>query len=376
MSERSPAHTVVLLEYDEISRIGLSHLLTQSGSLTMVGEAATLDLGLPLIRDRIPDLVVIRSKFPILDEIEASRQIKAECPTTHILVLAADDRTVFDCLAAGADGYCLLEAPLGRLMHAAESVAHGAGWLDPSVADRVLRGLGTELLDRQEKVASPLTPREMQVVVLLGKGMSSADIAAHMVLSPETVNSHIRHSMEKLGLKNRTALAVLAHMEKVSAKRGGEEPVLVVEDDQVLREIFVRQLQLLGYRCDTAGDGAEAMRQVKQRRYKAIVMDVKLPVVGGLEATRAIREYEQTGGVSRSRIIGITSGFCTHEEAVAAGMDELLEKPISMAMVSNLLRKLGPATDSGSSSNAMNRATELNLRDHFRFGNPGFGFAY
>lgn len=340
MNERTRVHRVVLIEHDEISRVGLSHLLQKSGNLEIVGEFGQIGDALPKLEDIKPDLVIIRSKFPLVDEVDCTRQVKLTVPEVHILVLAADDHSIFDCLKYGADGYCLMQAPLERLVHAAESVAHGAGWLDPLVAQRVLRNLGTQFLEEQEEMPQSLTRREKEVVALLGQGFSSNDIAAQMVLSTETVNTHIRHAMEKLGLKNRTALAVLAQMENVQADRNGQDPVLVVEDDRVLRDVFVRQLEMLGYRSETAGDGSEAMRLVKQRSYTAIVMDIKLLSVSGLDATKAIREFENHVGRKRTPIVGITSGFCSQEEALAAGMDDLLEKPISMATVSNLLRKI------------------------------------
>jgi DNA-binding NarL/FixJ family response regulator len=172
MNNRRQVHRVALIEHDEISRVGLSHLLQKSGHLQIAGEFSQLTDALRELGSIKPDLVVIRSKFPLVDEVESTRQVKATVPQAHILVLAADDASVFDCLKAGADGYCLMQAPLERLVHAAESVAHGAGWLDPVVAQRVLRNLGMQIMEEQDESPMSLTRREREVVALLGQGLS------------------------------------------------------------------------------------------------------------------------------------------------------------------------------------------------------------
>jgi CheY-like chemotaxis protein len=151
-------------------------------------------------------------------------------------------------------------------------------------------------------------------------------------------------------------------VEAMAAAQVAGRKVLVVEDDFVLRELFIRHLGMLGYSVELAADGSEAVRMVQDVSYSAIIMDIKLLQMDGLEATRRIRQYEQGEKRQPSMIVGITSGFCTRKQALEAGMDEFIEKPVFFDRLRKILERLDTGTppENPESSQMVAAPTDIN----------------
>ena len=161
--------------------------------------------------------------LPLLDGIDATGRIKDEMPETRIIMLTPhdSDRDVFAALGAGADGYCLKEVSGSQLISAIRAVADGVAWRDPGVASRVLRvgrrithhSLLMSLAPRSFSPgiqASSLSQRELDVLRLVVEGLSNQEIAGRLILSVETIKTHMRHIMEKMAVSDRTQAAVKA----------------------------------------------------------------------------------------------------------------------------------------------------------------------
>jgi DNA-binding NarL/FixJ family response regulator len=210
--------SVVIVEDQEIARVGLKVILEASYGIKVLGVAQDGQEAVATTLELKPNVVLMDIGLPILNGIEATKQIKAESPEQRIIMLTShdDDRHVFAALSAGADGYCLKEAPSQQLVMAIKAVSEGVAWLDPGIAGRVLRSIGTgekEKEDEKSNPASALSSRELDVLRLVVDGSTNQEIADKLVLSVETVKTHMRHIMEKLAVSDRTQAAVKAMRE-------------------------------------------------------------------------------------------------------------------------------------------------------------------
>ncbi len=213
----NPNLTVVIVEDQEITRVGLKVILEATFGLTIVGLAKDGEEAVAMVLEKLPSVTLMDIGLPILNGIEATRKIKSEDPTRRIIMLTShdDDRHIFAALAAGADGYCLKEAPAQQLVLAIKAVNEGAAWLDPGIASRVLRAIANggkekEGCDKTSLPPSSLSTRELDVLRLVVDGRTNQEIAEKLVLSVETVKTHMRHIMEKLAVSDRTQAAVKA----------------------------------------------------------------------------------------------------------------------------------------------------------------------
>lgn len=212
--------SVVIVDDQEIVRIGLKVLIDQTDGLKVVGLAQDGREAVLKVEQIKPEVVIMDIGLPLVDGIEATRLIKERFENIRVIMLTShdDDRHIFAALAAGADGYCLKETPGSQLVMAVRSVAEGAAWLDPGIAMRVLkastRGAETQN-DRVDtgSIATTLSKRELEVLRLVVDGNSNQEIADRLVLSVETVKTHMRHIMEKLRVSDRTQAAVKAMRE-------------------------------------------------------------------------------------------------------------------------------------------------------------------
>ncbi|MBZ0187521.1 MAG: response regulator transcription factor [Candidatus Obscuribacterales bacterium] len=212
--------SVVIVDDQEIVRIGLKVLIDRSQGLNVVGLAQDGREAILMVEKLQPDVVIMDIGLPLVDGIEATRLIKEQWQSVRVIMLTShdDDRHIFAALGAGADGYCLKETPGLQLVMAVRSVAEGAAWLDPGIAMRVLkastRGAETTFAEPDaSSIASTLTKRELEVLKLVVNGNSNQEIADKLVLSVETVKTHMRHIMEKLRVSDRTQAAVKAMRE-------------------------------------------------------------------------------------------------------------------------------------------------------------------
>ncbi len=203
--------SVLIVEDHTLMRLGLRQMISREPDLEVIGEARDGEEALALSRRLKPDLILMDLGLPVVSGIEVTRLLKLEYPHLRVLALTShdEDESVFGALAAGADGYCLkgsLDTPT-RLLAAVRAVSSGATWLDPEVADRVLRDLrrlpatGTP---------NPLSAREMEVLKLLADGLSNKEIGQALHISGGTVRVHVSNLTTKLGVNDRVQAAVRA----------------------------------------------------------------------------------------------------------------------------------------------------------------------
>ena len=203
---------VIVCDDQATVRDGLVMLLKLEPDIDIVGTAEDGAEAVDMVADKGPDLVLMDLKMPIMNGVEATRQIKTKYPDVKVLVLTtyADDEWVFDAIQAGASGYLLKDTPREDLMKAVRGTVAGKTYVDPSVAGRVLEQVSSRQTQPATLITSKLTEREIEVLRLIAKGLSNADIADQLFLSDGTVRNHVSAILAKLGVSDRTRAAVIA----------------------------------------------------------------------------------------------------------------------------------------------------------------------
>ncbi|TDD98986.1 response regulator transcription factor [Jiangella asiatica] len=208
----------VLLADDQVLvRAGFRVLLDVEDDIEVVGEAATGAEAVELCRAHRPDVVLMDIRMPVLDGIEATRRIAATAglDSVHVLILTTydTDAYVFDALEAGASGFLLKDAGPAELLHAIRVVAAGEALLAPKITRRLIAQITASRAAHQvaEDRLGVLTQREREVLALVGIGLSNAEIAAELSLSPATAKTHVSRAMIKLGARDRAQLVVIAY---------------------------------------------------------------------------------------------------------------------------------------------------------------------
>jgi two-component system response regulator DevR len=200
---------ILLVDDQEIVRVGLGNMLQGLPNLTIVGEAATMKTAIAETARLKPDVVLLDIRLPDGSGFEACRAIQALKLNVRVLFLTAfaDDETVFEGIASGADGYIIKEIDRNRLARAIESVASGQSVLDPALVNPVMKrmrqageGSGKENLDI-------LSDQQMRVLALVAEGKTNKEIAAVLGLSDKTIKNHISHVFDKLKLTRRSQAA-------------------------------------------------------------------------------------------------------------------------------------------------------------------------
>ena len=204
------APSVVLVEDHALTRAGLRAALEGAG-FAVIGEAEDGPRGLEEVRRLAPDIAVVDLGLPGMDGIDVTRQLRSGLPQTKIVILTMHDldTEVLAALAAGADAYCVKSNKTDGIITAARVVAEGGAYFDPAVAHVVLRKVADPQVARSTD-ASPLTPRETEILTLIADGVGNAEIAQRLALGLGTVKGHIRDIMEKLSASDRTQAAVVA----------------------------------------------------------------------------------------------------------------------------------------------------------------------
>jgi DNA-binding NarL/FixJ family response regulator len=204
---------VLIVDDQEFMRAGLRTVLARRGEVEVVGEAGDGEEGVRLCRELAPDLVLMDIEMPGLDGIGATRRIKAEMPSTIILVLTAHTGSEFllEAVAAGAAGYLLKENAMLGVEDAVAAVLAGESILDSGLSMQLLRRMSEDRSSPPEAEAlTSLTDRELEILGLISRGQSNADIASTLYLSVGTVKTHVHRIISKLGVSDRTQAAVLA----------------------------------------------------------------------------------------------------------------------------------------------------------------------
>jgi len=203
---------VIICDDQAIVRDGLAMLLKLEPDIDIVGSAEDGAEAVEMVAEKEPDLILMDLKMPIMNGVEATRQIVAKYPEVKVLVLTtyADDEWVFDAIQAGASGYLLKDTPREELIKAVRGTVAGKTYVDPSVAGKVLEQVSSRQIQPATLITAKLTQREVEVLRLLAKGSSNADIADRLSLSDGTVRNHVSAILSKLGVSDRTQAAVIA----------------------------------------------------------------------------------------------------------------------------------------------------------------------
>ncbi len=202
---------VVLADDQRLVRTGLRMILAAEPDLDVVGEAADGVEAVETCAREQPDVVLMDVRMPRRDGIEATRLVTAETDAKVLVLTTFDlDDVVYDALRAGASGFLLKDAPEERLTTAIRVVAEGGSLFAPSVT----RALIAEFAKRSSRPAGALeqlTQRETEVLRLVARGLSNAEIAAELFVSENTVKTHVARMLMKLGLRDRVQAVVLAY---------------------------------------------------------------------------------------------------------------------------------------------------------------------
>ena len=205
---------VVLADDQQLVRSGFRMILRADPELDVVGEAADGVEAVSLARELHPDVVLMDVRMPRVDGIEATRQIctLAEGPRVLVLTTFDLDEYVFAALRAGASGFLLKDAPEEHLLAAIRVVADGGSLFAPTVSRRLIeRFAALEGGPATPPALDALTAREVEVLRLLARGRSNAEIAAELVVSEHTVKTHVARVLGKLGLRDRIQAVILAY---------------------------------------------------------------------------------------------------------------------------------------------------------------------
>jgi DNA-binding NarL/FixJ family response regulator len=212
-----PARTRVLIADDQaLLRAGFRLIIGSERDLEVVGEAADGLQAVDLGRRLRPDVVLMDVRMPNLDGIEATRRLLegASAPTRVLMLTTFDlDEYVFEALRAGASGFLLKDAPADQLIAAIRVVAGGEALLAPSVTRRLIEEFARRPVrtPSQTPDLGELTPRELEVLKLVARGRSNAEIAAALFLGRTTVKTHVGRMLMKLDLRDRVQAVVLAY---------------------------------------------------------------------------------------------------------------------------------------------------------------------
>ena len=206
---------VVVADDQPLVRAGLRSLLEGEDGVIVVGEARDGEEALACVRRHRPDVVLMDIRMPVLDGLAATRRLLADGSGTRVLVLTTFDldEYVFDALRAGASGFLLKDATAEDLLAAVRTIAAGDAILAPTVTRRVIEAFGAaptadpRLADR----LSVLSRREVEVLRLLARGRSNAEIARELFVSEATAKTHVSNVLAKLALRDRVQAVIFAY---------------------------------------------------------------------------------------------------------------------------------------------------------------------
>jgi DNA-binding NarL/FixJ family response regulator len=204
---------VLLVDDHDLFRSGLRNLLEERG-VHIVGEAASGNEALRVVRDSPPDVVIMDLNMPGMGGVEATRRIAQIAPLTRVLVLTVSDQDadVLNAILAGACGYLMKDASIDDLIRGISSASIGESLISPHIASKVLQRVraNTASPEAEATIRAELSEREIEVLKLIANGNDNAMIAAELHISPKTVKNHISNILMKLQIGNRIQAAVYA----------------------------------------------------------------------------------------------------------------------------------------------------------------------
>lgn len=207
---------VLIVDDQPVVRAGVARILGPDDGFTVVAECDDGDEVVAAVTTHRPDLVLMDVRMRRVDGVTATRRLRDEVgdePPVLVLTTFDDDDALWGALDAGAAGFVLKDAAAEDLIAAARAVAGGAAWLDPKVAPRVLEAFRSNVVPRQRAAVQvrQLTEREHDVLRLMARGATNAEIARRLIVSEATVKTHVGAIFTKLGVRDRAAAIVFAY---------------------------------------------------------------------------------------------------------------------------------------------------------------------
>ncbi|GAA4914758.1 response regulator transcription factor [Nesterenkonia rhizosphaerae] len=204
---------LLLVDDQPLIRAGLKALVENDPGIEVVGEAENGRNAVSLTRDLKPDLVLMDIRMPVMDGVTATQKVAEldDAPPVLILTTFDDDTEVFSALRAGAKGYLLKDTPGVELRQAIQDVAAGKYPLSPQITRKLIDHVAAGTPTGNGPDLSALTEREFQVLRALAQGRNNNEIAAELYLSPATARTYVSRILTKVGARDRTELAILAH---------------------------------------------------------------------------------------------------------------------------------------------------------------------
>jgi DNA-binding NarL/FixJ family response regulator len=211
----APRVHVLLVDDDDLMRAGLRAVLSSDEGVTVVGEASDGRAGVELVRRLTPDVVLMDVRMPDLDGISATRDILAVSPEVKVVILTTfeQDDYIFGALRAGASGFLLKRTKPEELIAAIHTIAAGDSLLSPSVTRRVIERMAEQPVPKRSsgERLNELTPRELEVLELIARGLSNGEIATAFVIEQSTVKTHVKRILMKLRLRDRVQAVIFAY---------------------------------------------------------------------------------------------------------------------------------------------------------------------
>ncbi|MEU9883745.1 response regulator transcription factor [Streptomyces phaeochromogenes] len=207
---------VLVCDDQVLIRTGLVTIIGAQPDMEVAGECGDGQAAVDLADQVRPDVVVMDVRMPVLDGIEATRLLAGAGVPHPVKVLVVTtfnlDEYVYEALRAGASGFLLKDAPPAQLLHGIRTVGTGAALLDPEVTRRLVGRYAARIRPSEGTSPDiPLTPRELEVLRLIANGLSNSEIAATLVISPETVKTFVSRILAKLNLRDRVQAVVYAY---------------------------------------------------------------------------------------------------------------------------------------------------------------------
>lgn len=206
---------ILVADDHTLVRQGLVAMLSAEPDMEVVAEAADGRQAWEQARELQPDIVLMDLRMPVMNGIEATRNIKADCPSTAVVLLtvSSDDKDLLEGIKAGASGYLLKSITAEKLAHALRGLPSGELPLPPGMAKRLLtefRSMARRMQSGATGFREGLTSRELEVLKLVACGLDNREIASRLYVSEKTVKNHIRSILDKLQLRNRIQAATYA----------------------------------------------------------------------------------------------------------------------------------------------------------------------
>jgi DNA-binding NarL/FixJ family response regulator len=203
----------VIADDEAMVRGGLRMLIESEPDLEVVGEAADGHEAVEMTRRVRPDLVLMDIRMPRMDGLTAARRVLELPHAPRVLMLTTfdEDENVYEALRLGTSGFLLKAAPPEQLLDAIRTVQAGKALIDPAVTTRVIEAFSRQPTTRPPPELAELTPRELEVLRLVARGLNNGEIARELVVSEATVKTHVNRVLMKLGLRDRTQAVVLAY---------------------------------------------------------------------------------------------------------------------------------------------------------------------